>query len=268
MSKPNASNSIMLVTAVGLMLILGGQFLIAASNKPPSKYVNLGDVPTHWRLVLAHSGDRLRKPGKERLTMSGTVTRNGASKGVPFQLIHELPNLIHYSEGQAGASNSLAFDGDQYGNPGGKSQSTDGDLVETVLYDSPTWFLYAPTSGFPSRRIGGHFRVNPKAGVAYTGPIYDVYTVIVPVQQPGKVKTQTKIYHVNEVSHLVEVVRYQQADAPSVNVQVNLSNWTTVSGNAVPQTIQRLENGIEVLRFNVSAALLGPSVSDGSFNTH
>ena len=241
--------------------------LIFPANNPPSKYLHFGGLPAGWQMPLLRSGDRLQKPGKERLMLVGTVTRNGSTIA-PFQLIQELPNLVNYSEGVTGTATGLVFNGAQYGKTGASLQATDSDLIETLVYDSPVWFLYAPSTMLPTRKLGSHFRVNPQAGKAYSGPLYDVYVITVAVQQPGKVKTQPKVYHVNSNTRMIEMINYQEADAPSTHVQVVLGNWTTVSGNAMPQTIQRLENGNEVLRFNITSATLGPSVADGSFIIH
>ena len=239
---------------------------LAGADAPPSKYLRFGGLPPAWQLALRTAGDRLQKPGKERLTINGSGSRNRAA-GVAFQLVQEIPNLAHYSE-PGGPGHDVVFDGSQYGKPAGTPQSADSDLIETLVYDSPSWFLYAPSSMLPIRTLGARFRLNPQAGQRYSGPLYDVYLVTVPVQQPGKVKTQPKLFHVNSNTHLVEMVKYQQADNPATNVQIVLGNWTNVSGNAIPQTIQRFENGVEVLRFDVTSAALGPSVADGQFGVH
>src|SRR5271157_903035 len=246
-----------------LILAVLSVTLIGAANNPPSKYVHFGGLPPGWQMALLKSGDRLQKPGKERLTVVGTVTRNGLSTA-PFQLVQELPNLVRYSEGTGGSATAVVFDGSQFGKTGASIQATDSDLVETLVYDSPVWFLYAPSSSLPTRKLGSRFRLNPQSGKTYSGPLYDVYVITVPVQQPGKIKTQPKAYHVNSNTHMIEMIKYQEADSPSTNVQIVLGNWTTVSNNTVPHTIQRLENGVEVLRFTITSATLGPSVADGS----
>ncbi len=248
-----------------LILALLSACVILAANNPPSKYVRIGGLPPGWQLPLWKAGDRLQTPGKERLTLAGTVTRKGAAD-TTFALVHELPNRVRYSEGATGVA--TVFDGTQFGKTGASLQASDSDLIETLVYDSPIWFLYAPSTGLPARKLGSRFRVDPQKGKPYVGPLYDVYVIMVPVQQPGKIKSQPKVYHVNSNTQMVEMIKYQKADAPSTTVQIVLGNWTTVTNNAVPRTIQRLEDGVEVLRFNITSATFGPAVADGAFTVH
>ena len=137
-------------------------------------------------------------------------------------------------------------------------------MVETLSYDTPVCFFYGPVSGYPARKLGSRFRSDGLKSGPYIGPSYDVYLVRVPVQQSGKIKQQPKLYHVNSDTQLVERVVYQDVNTQKT-VEIILGNWTTISKNRVPQLIQRLENGVEVLRLTVTSATLGPSVADNAF---
>jgi hypothetical protein len=245
-------------------LLLGATLAVAYSQQP-AKYVTLGAVPPGWQLALVNYGDRLQRPGKERLTISGTVVRNGSSTS-PFQLIHELPNSVSYTEQSGVNASTLVFAGGQFAKSGGGTvQQQDLDLIETLAYDSQTRLLYLPSNNIPVRKLGSRFRSDGQTGKVYSGPVYDVYLVMESVQQVGKVKQQAKYFHVNSDTQLLDSVHYQDADNPNTRVDVFLDNWTRISNNQAPQTIRRLENGVEVLRFTVGSAVLGPSVADGAF---
>jgi hypothetical protein len=248
----------------GLFGVLFCAGVFAATNTGPAKYVRVGSLPAGWQIPLIRHGDRLQKPGKERLVLTGTITRNGAATS-QFQLVHELPNSINYQEQTGGKTQKLVFNGSQFSNSGGNVQEQDSDLIETLVYDSPLWFLYTPSSGLAVRKLGSRFRSDGQTGKVYSGPVYDVYLVLVAVQQPGKVKSQPKFYHVNSDTGLIERFNYQDSDHPGTKVEVILSNWISVSNNQVPQLIRRLENGTEVLRFAVASATFGPSVPDATF---
>jgi hypothetical protein len=227
--------------------------------------LSVGDLPVGWQLVLLNQGDRMQKAGKERMTISGTLTRAGSAKS-QFQVIHELPNSIRFQEDNgSGGSTAIVFDGTQYGKSNGSLQKADDDLVETLAYDSPTAFLYAPASGLAIRKLGSRFRSVGSDDKVFAGSAYDVYAIMAPVQQSKKIKQQPKFYHINSDTYLLERIGYQDADNPATKIEIVLSDWTTVSGNKIPRQLRRLENGIEVLRLDIATAAFGPAVADGSF---
>src|SRR6266853_1006605 len=77
---------------LSLFLVAG---LLAADKQQPPKYVSVGSLPPGWQVALWRHGDRMEKPGKERLTLAGTVTHKGSAT-TQFQAIHELPNSVRY----------------------------------------------------------------------------------------------------------------------------------------------------------------------------
>jgi len=237
--------------------------LLAASNPQPSKYISFHSLPAGWQISLLNHGDRLLKPGKERLVLSGTTTRQNYAS-LACQITYELPNQVRYQEQGSGAE-TLVFDGSQFSSNSASLQKADTDLMETLAYDSPDWFFYVPANTLPWRKLGSRFMINPQPGTRYTGPVYDIYLVSTSIQQPGKVKRQSKYYYVNSDSNLMERVQYQDADNPSTNVDVILGGWTTIANNRVPQTIQRMENGVEVFHFTVTSAVIGAAMADGAF---
>jgi len=256
-------SSALRMTAV-ILLIVAFPALWGGDNSQAQKFLRPGALPPGWQIPLLTMGDRMLKPGKERLVVAGTVTRNGSAT-TQFQATHELPNSIRYQEQGGPAAGTVVFDGNQFGKSAGSAQKLDSDLVETLAFDSPVWFLYAPAKGLPVRKLGSRFRTDGQKGSAYSGSVHDVYLLLVPVQQPGKVKQQPKFFHVNSDTQLIERVSYQDADSPGTKVEIVLGNWATVSNNKVPQLIRRLENGVEVLRFNITSAVFGPSLADGAF---
>src|SRR5690349_12435851 len=99
--------------AIGMCLsVFPAVLAVAAENQAQSKYVMVRGLPPAWQRVLLTHGDRLQKPGKERLSVSGTITRPGAA--VPYQLTYELPNQVRYHELAGTAPTTLVFDGSQY----------------------------------------------------------------------------------------------------------------------------------------------------------
>ena len=232
------------------------------SEKAASKYVSLGSAPPGWQLVLHAHGDRLQKPGKERMALTGQVVLNGGAPA-KIQIVRDLPNSVRYQE-EGGPT--IVFNGQRYASASGNLSKKDDDLIETLAYDAPEEFLYVPTRGLPVRKIGSGFRMKDQSGKAVGGAAYDIYSVVDSVQQPDKNKQQTKFYLINSDTHLVERVRYTDAGNSSIGVEIILSDWTVVSNNSVARTIRRLENGVEVLRFTIDAAALGATAADSLFD--
>lgn len=244
-------------------LLLANLAFAADSAKQTFAYLKVGGLPPDWQMALMAHGDRLQKSGKERLVLIGTVTRKDYPSS-PCQITYELPNQVRYQE-QGSNAETVIFDGNRLSKGDGNVAKDDTDLIETLVYDSPERFLYSPLNRVPMRKLGSRFRMDGGKGPTYSGPTYDVFQILDQVQQGSKTKTQSKYYHVNSDSQLVERVYYQDADNPKVKVQVFLEDWTTISNNRVPRTIRRLENGLEVFRFSLSSATMGPSVPDGIF---
>src|SRR5215475_8255003 len=68
----------------------------APRQAPPPRnngnYIAPSRLWTPLRGVLNALGDRLEKPGKERLMIIGSLTRRNAESSTPFRLTTELPN--------------------------------------------------------------------------------------------------------------------------------------------------------------------------------
>src|SRR5207249_1757888 len=109
-------------------------------------YLTLGSLPPGWQVAIRAHGDRVQRPGKERLVLNGTITRNQTASA-PFQIIHELPNQVRYQEGSGAKAGTIVFDGGQFAKSSGSLQKDDGDLIETLAYDTPESFFFAPGNG-------------------------------------------------------------------------------------------------------------------------
>jgi hypothetical protein len=235
-----------------------------SGNRAAVKYIPSSSVPSDWLMALVQYGDRLQRPGKERIVLSGTVTRPSAH-AAQFLLTRELPNSVRYVEQGGPNATVIVFDGNQYGKAKGALKKQDSDLIETLAYDSPDWFFYLPSNGVPVRKLGSRFRLEDPKRKGSALAVYDVYLVMDSIRQPGKIKQQAKYYHINSETHNLERIRYADADSPGTSVEIALDGWTTVSGNRVPGSIRRLENGVEVLRLTIQSAVLGPAMPDNAF---
>src|SRR5262245_4543162 len=86
----------------------------APRQAPPPRnngnYIAPSRLWSPLRGVLSALGDRLEKPGKERLTIIGSLTRRNAASSAPFRLITELPNRMRLEEGAGPQQRVIGYD--------------------------------------------------------------------------------------------------------------------------------------------------------------
>src|SRR6266498_4504254 len=97
------------VIRIGILYALVSHRLPGQSiqgNQNPH-YYPIHSVMSPVRQIVNVLGDRVQKPGKERVVMTGSLTRMGVVSTV--QIILELPGLLRIDE-QGGKGKSLVFD--------------------------------------------------------------------------------------------------------------------------------------------------------------
>lgn len=239
----------------------GGQ--AASATPPPIVYVQPAKLSPRLEANVRKLGDRLIKPGKERMILDGKLTRGAGSTPVSVKLIWELPNLFRYEEQTTAGTVVVAFDGTQVWKSSGAVSAQDADLLETVFNDSTDHFFMGQMSGVAMRRLGYFFRLDDGKSRTYTGPYYDIYQTVDPLPAGGR---RPKLYYFNSKTGLLERVRYDiQGFGGITNVEVRIGDWRSDQGQHFPGSIQRSENGQPVLSFNLSTAAYAAKTADGIF---
>jgi hypothetical protein len=280
-----------LVTVVVLMLFgatllwasnrLRGEALtatgVAAGKQPPP--VALQDetgvadrlrrvrVRPGLRDALDALGDRMVKPGRERLLLTATLAREGEN-AAPVHLVREFPNLLRV-EGRAsgaGRTSALVFDGARARRPGGDVSRADEDLIETLVYDSAEYFFQGQIKGSATRFLGSGFRLDGGETPDLEGPTYSVYQIVQPIRGAGEARERVKLYYFNAATHLLERVKYDaEREGTQVSVEVLLGDWQAVEGQRVPGRIVRTENGAPVFDLKATSAAFSSRAQDGTF---
>jgi hypothetical protein len=231
-------------------------------------YVRRDSLLPGLRDALNIAGDRMEKPGKERLVMAGTLTRGGDSQASPVSLILEFPGRLRFEEQANGQNRIVTFDGQSITASGGESLSgADTDLVETLVYDSVDHFFIGQMRGAATRSLGSNFRSEGDlAAGGQGGPSYDVYEVTETVSLGGGAREQARLYHFNSDTRLLEKVQYQLVrNGGEVKVEVQLGGWHEVQGQKLPTSVIRLENNFPVLTLVVTSTSIAPHAEDGTF---
>src|SRR5258708_19466534 len=66
----------------------------AVANSNSVTYVRVAQVWPQLRWHLKTLGDRMEKPGKERITIAGTIKRAGDAQALPMSLTLEFPHPL------------------------------------------------------------------------------------------------------------------------------------------------------------------------------
>lgn len=230
-------------------------------------YVARAHLWSPLRDVLKVLGDRLEKPGKERLILVGALTRQNTASSTPFRLITELPNRLRLEEGVGPQQRVVGYDGDAGWGIGKVFDNADREAIESLAFDTPDRLLFGQMQGFAYRHLGSRFRLDDGTTKNYTEGYYDIYQVTDRIKIGSEIREQNKLFYVNSDTLLPERVRYQTVRAGAkVEVEVTTTSWQKVNGQQAPGLITRLENGKPVLTLTVTSVAIGPRLPDGVFN--
>ncbi|MFL6207265.1 MAG: hypothetical protein ACJ74W_00195 [Pyrinomonadaceae bacterium] len=229
-----------------------------------SDYVRAAQLWPPLRDVLRAFGDRMEKPGKERLTMTGTLERTGAP-AVPLAVVSEFPGRLRLAWQDAAGAHVITFD-ERAATTAADLSQFEQELLETLIYDTAEHFFAGQVRGAATRALGERFRLDDGTAARYEGSLYDIYQVVDMVKMPSGARQQTKLYYFNSDALLLEQVRYEteRAGAP-VRVEVQLGGYQSVQGQQVPTRIVRRENGRPALTVAIGSVTVSPAGADGIF---
>jgi hypothetical protein len=239
---------------------------VVAPTTADQAYVPVAQLWPQLRWHLKVLGDRIEKPGKERLTITGTIKRAGDLEALPMALTLEFPDRLRLTVQDGLQQRVVTFNGQAANSVGIAITSSEREFIETLVYDTTEHFFLGQTQGTAMRCLGQRFRADDGTTPNYTGPYYDLYEVSDQIKAAADGRQQIKDFYFNSDTLLLERVRYQivRNGAP-VEVETRLSNWQQAQGQQVPRRIVRLENGQPVLALTITALALSPRVDDGSF---
>jgi hypothetical protein len=210
--------------------------------------------------ALIAFGDRLERPGKERLVLIGTLSRT-KNEQFPVRLILEHPDKLRLEE----PDGITVFDGKSLKSSKNNFGKKEEDEIESLLSDSTEHFFAGQMIGQATLALGQRFRVDDGSTPNYQGPYYDIYQVEDRPSLQKELGRQTKLYYFNSDTLLLERVRYEERSSKT-KVEVRLSNWQRVNGQLVAGKINRLEDGVPMMSLTINTAAIGAMVTDGIFS--
>jgi hypothetical protein len=219
-------------------------------------FVSLDQVPSVVQRMLLTSGTRLRRPGKERVTAAGSVSRNQGQPS-PIQVTWEVPYRVRIDEGPT----RVIFDRANPAQAPAPNEET-ADAIETLLEDSVEGF-FANLRGGTMRFLGSGFRLR---GAPPGSPSYDIVEVWTQSRLRGsEVLTVKRYWFDKRTQHLSRVVYRPGATPGGEFVEVFWSDWRDIQGEQIPFTVERKEGRRTTLRVQLSSAVVSPAAADGRF---
>jgi hypothetical protein len=210
-------------------------------------------------------GDRLEKPGKERLTFAGTLEKSMDSQpeSFPFRLVWELPGRLRLEEFRGQQPQVTTFDGATLAKLGGRLSQQDQEQIETLLYDSAEHFFIGRAQGQAMRYLGEGFSESPDDE---TAPHHELYEVVDRIGTTAEGRQQIKHYYFNSGTRLLDKVRYTlERNGATIAVEVQLTDWRPYQDQQFPGHIVRLENGEPVFSLKITSVGISPKTEDGAF---
>lgn len=230
------------------------------------EYVRRGLLDSQLTWKLSAFGDRLEKPGKERLAVVGTLARPLDSRSENFSAVLEFPDRLKLMFQNGIQSRVITFNGEEAKAAGKPLDRDETDLIETLVHDTAEHFFSTQMQGEATRFLGSRFRLDDGSDPNYRGPYYDIYQVTDDVKAAADLRVRAKRYYFNSDSLLLERVRYQiTRGGATVEVETLLGGWQKEQRQQIARRIERRENGRTVAVIILRDVSTGPRANDGSF---
>ncbi len=206
--------------------------------------------------------------GHERRTLSGTVTVDGSA--VPFVFVRELDQRVRLDLGMPArtlmATGLDLLTAPQLQTGGGESLKNEAEILETLAEDAPESLHFIFGTAARITWLGGGYNDRESHGNSADVPLYDIYarTGVAGTQQGAP--ERTKSFFFDSSAKLLSLTRYDiERDGSTVNVEVSFGGWTSLSGQMIPTTIIRSENGAPVFTITINAASSSATQTDSLF---
>ncbi|HKG60205.1 MAG TPA: hypothetical protein VKB05_10630 [Pyrinomonadaceae bacterium] len=218
-------------------------------------YIRASALPPKLVWHLKAMGDRLEKPGRERLAVTGTLTRANDSQAEEVIALSEFPERLRLTIQRGNQTRVITFDGEA----DSSLDTAEQDLIETLVYGTAEHFFNTQMQGMATRLLGSRFLLHRGSTADYNGPSYDVYKVADQVKTTIDQGERVKLYYFNSDTLLLERVTYEiTRNGSTVKVEERLGDWTREEGQQVARRIERLENGESVFVLTVRTARFTP----------
>jgi len=242
------------------------QNLANPSSVKRAAYVRRSSLSPKLVWHLDALGDRLEKPGRERLSITGTLARAKDSQTEAVVSVFEFPDRLRLTIQKGAQTRVILFDGEPARSAANSLDTAEQDLIETLVYGTAEHFFATQMQGMATRFLGSRFRIDDGSSADYSGPYYEVYKVADRVKTSLDEREQLKLYYFHSETLLLERVSYEiNRNGSIVNVEERIGGWTKEQDQQVARRIERFENGELIFVLTVHTSGLSSRADDGIF---
>ena len=231
-------------------------------GQPGTTYLARLAYPHELRPYVDGLGPRAKTPGKERRTVTGTVSDPSGSS-IPVAITHQLPNSVRIEIG-GGRGVTIGFDGSGTVSSRTVANDWEDDLTESLTVHTPEGLLDEVRRGAGVRLLGQGFRtVLPGGAPDPTARLVDVVEVRLPVRSRSDKRQLMKRYYFDSETAKLTKVNYKTP--AGLFVETRISDWRVVNGENVPGRVERFEAGRRVFTFSLSNSVFEAFRVDDAF---
>ena len=222
---------------------------------PPEKSVfDFNQMPSELKPYAVALGQRLQKPGKERISAVGTILYSGDAlqRLEPVRIVWQFPLKIRLEQ----AGKSWTFDRNNPVLPVIGDQKV-AETIQMLLEDSMEGFFAMQKNRASRRYVGSGFVLD---GTSAASPDMDIVMIVYPDIFRQRQPIQ-KSYWFDGRTKLLGVVAYT---APSeVSTHIVIEDWREVEGEKIPFRIERWDNNKLTMRLSLNSAAVSAASEDG-----
>jgi hypothetical protein len=239
--------------ALGICLMLSAPLL---ATPPDAPSFLLSQMPSELKPYAIALGQRLQKPGKERIAVEGAVTYFGENspRTEAVRIMWQFPLKIRLDQN----GSRLAFDKNNSVQTMTAAQKA-VETIQTLLEDSVESFFALQKDRISRRYLGSGFKLE---GTKESDPGMDVVQVSFPDNFRGKEPT-LKSYWFDCSTKLLGVVAYTSSSGAVTHIVID--DWRDVAGEKFPFRIERWEDSKLIVRLTLNSATFMAGANDGTF---
>ena len=239
--------------ALGICLMLSTPVL---ANPLVESSVLLSQTPSELKPYVIALGQRLQKPGKERIAVEGAITYFGedSSRTEKVRITWQFPLKIRLDQN----GSRLAFDRNKPVKAMPASRKA-VDTIQTLLEDSVEGFFALQKGRISRRYLGSGFKLE---GAKESDPGMDAVLMTFPDNFRSK-EPITKSYWFDSSTKLLGVVAYTASSGAVTHIVID--DWRDVAGEKFPFRIERWEDNKLTMRLILDSATFAAGANDGSF---
>lgn len=223
------------------------------ADKATEVYRDVSQIPIPLQSRYLALGDRLQKPGKERISINGVLSDSSGSNAATLVIEKGGKARIDVP---AKNSKSIRFDGKSVSKNVG---TEDQELLEALVDDLPEVFIEETASGIGFRLVGRRFE-------GEKGELCDVYEAQMPAKSNPKHLRPIKRYCFDSNTMLLSWVQYPESNAANASIiETRFNDWIIVNGQMFPSTISRRKQGKVVFTLRAEMVTVAPAEADNLF---